>query len=41
MSKRDDDWDQFDFNPLKFMIGCVKVVFGIIKWIVENLLLKR
>ena len=41
MSKRDDDWEPFDFNPLQFMIGCVKVCFGIIKWIVENLLLRR
>jgi len=46
MSKHDDDWPLFD--PFKFMIGCFKVSFeiikgflGIIKWIVENLLLRR
>ena len=39
MSKHDDDWELFD--PFKFMIGCFKVLFGIIKWIVENLLLRR
>ena len=39
MSRRDDDWELFD--PLKFTFGCFKVFFGIIKWIVENLLLRR
>ena len=40
MAQRNDDgYDLFD--PLKFTIGCFKVLFGIIKWIVENLLLRR
>ena len=39
MSKRDDDgYDLID--PFKFMIGCFKVLFSIVKYFVE-LLIKR
>ena len=35
MAKRDDDWELID--PFKFVIGCFKFMFGLIKMLYSGL----